>query len=230
MSPIADVGSAIRISLEIGLCAAALGFAPAAALGWLLARRDFPGKTAVSGVVLVPLVLPPVVTGYLLLSLLGRAGLLGRALGCLGVEIPFTLTGAVVAAMAVGFPLYVMAARGAFEAVDPRYEETAMAFGRTPWQAFRGVTLPLALPGLAAGAVLAFARGLGEFGATIVLAGNIEGRTRGIALAVYTLLEVPGGDVRIWRLLWASIGLSVAALAGCEWLWRRQRARLEVRR
>ena len=224
-----DVGSAVRLSLEIGLCAAGLGAAPAAALGWLLARRDFPGKTAVSGLLLLPLVLPPVVTGYALLAALGRHGLLGRALGVLGVEIPFTFAGAVAAALVVGFPLYAMAARSAFEAVDPRLEEASLSFGRRPWRTFRTVTLPLALPGLAAGAVLAFARGLGEFGATIVLAGNIEGRTRGIALAVYTLLEAPGGEKGLGTLLWASVGLAAAAIAGYEWLWRRQRARLEMR-
>lgn len=226
---IVDAASAVRISLEIGLWCALLGFPPAAALGWLLARRDFPGKTALSALLLTPLVLPPVVTGYLLLSFLGRAGLGGRVLSFLGVALPFTLAGAVVASLTVGFPLYVMAARSAFEAVDPKLEQAALTLGRTPWQAFRSVTLPLAVPGLAAGAVLAFARALGEFGATIVLAGNVEGRTRGIALAVYTLLEVPGGEAQTAKLLWASVALAAAALAGYEWLWRRQRAKLEVR-
>lgn len=229
MSVLADPGSAVRISVEIGLWCALLGLAPSAALGWLLARRDFRGKSLVSAAVLAPLVLPPVVTGYALLSCLGRSGWLGRALLAVGVEVPFSFLGAVVAALVVGFPLYVMAARSAVDAVDPRLEEVALTLGRPPLAAFRAVTLPLALPGLAAGAVLAFARALGEFGATIVLAGNFEGRTRGIALAVYTLLESPSGEAQTRRLLWASLALSAAALAGYEWLWRRMRARLEVR-
>ena len=224
-----EPASAVRISLGVGLWSAALGFVPAAALGWLLARRDFPGKSLVSALVLAPLVLPPVVTGYLLLSWLGRTGWLGRALAGVGVEVPFSYAGAVLAALVAGFPLYVMAARAAVEAVDPRLEEAALTLGLSPLQALRRVTLPLALPGLAAGAVLAFARALGEFGTTIVLAGNLEGRTRGIALAVYTLLEAPQGESETGRLMWASLLLSAAALAGCEWLWRRQRARLELR-
>lgn len=228
MSGLVAPSSAVRISVEVGLWAAALGFAPATALGWLLARRDFPGKSLLSALVLAPLVLPPVVTGYILLSWFGRSGWLGRALLSLGVEVPFSFAGAVLAALAVGFPLYVMAARSAVDAVDPRLEEAALTLGRSPWSAFRSVTLPLAAPGLAAGAVLAFARALGEFGATVVLAGNLEGRTRGIALAVYTLLEAPHGEADTARLLWASLALCFVALAGYEWLWRRQRARLEV--
>ena len=229
MSPLVDPVSAVRLSITVGLWCAVLGFAPASALGWLMARRDFPGKSALSAALLAPLVLPPVVTGYLLLSWFGRAGLLGRLLGGVGLAVPFSLGGVVLAAFVVGFPLYVMAARSAVEAVDPRLEQVALTLGHTPLGAFRRVTLPLALPGLAAGAVLAFARALGEFGATIVLAGNLEGRTRGIALAVYTLLEAPQGESEISRLLWASLALAAIALAAYEWLWRRQRARLEVK-
>lgn len=227
--PLVDPGSAIRLSLCIGFWCAAVGLPPAVALGWLLARGRFYGKTALSTLVLSPLVLPPVVTGYLLLRLLGRGSAAGGFLARAGIEIPFSLAGAVAAALVVGFPLYVMAARAAFEAVDPRLEDVSASLGRGPWSTFRRVTLPLALPGLAAGAVLAFARALGEFGATVVLAGNIEGRTRGIALAVYTLLESPRGAERIEPLLWASVGMSFAALLGCEWLWRRQKAKTEAR-
>lgn len=218
-----DAASAILLSLEVGLWCAALGFPVAVALGWVLARRRFVGRTALLTLLLVPLVLPPVVTGYLLLRLLGRGG----PAAALGLQIPFTLAGAVVAAFVVGLPLYVMAARHAFEAVDPRYEEVSWTLGVPPWRTFRRITFPLAAPGIAAGAVLAFARALGEFGATAVLAGNVAGETRTIALAVYTLLESPGGEVGIAVLTWSSIAISLAAIAGYEQFNRWQRRRLE---
>ncbi len=221
--------SAIRISLLVALLATAAGFVPAVGLGWLLARREFAGKTLLTTLVLIPLVMPPVVTGFLLLSLLGRESLLGRGLGALGVQIPFTFLGAAVAALAVGLPLYVISVRGAFEAVDTHYEEVSWTLGSPPRRTFLRISLPLALPGIAAGAVLAFARALGEFGATVVLAGNVEGRTRTIALAVYTLLEAPAGRSTTWILVGASVALSVLALLGYEALARRQRNRLEDR-
>jgi len=219
-----DPASAVRLSLEVGLWCTVLGFPIAVGLGWVLARKRFVGRTALATVLLVPLVLPPVVTGYLLLGLLGRTG----PLGDLGVQVPFTLAGAVIAAFVVGLPLYVMATRHAFEAVDPRYEEVSWTLGVSPFRTFRRVTFPLALPGVAAGAVLAFARALGEFGATVVLAGNVEGETRTIALAVYTMLESPDGEGGIRTLAWASIALSFAAIAGYEACTRWQRRRLEL--
>lgn len=221
--------SAIRISLLVALLATLVGLVPAVVLGWVLARRDFVGKTLLTTIVLIPLVMPPVVTGFLLLSILGRESLLGRGLGALGVQIPFTFLGAAVAALAVGLPLYVISVRGAFEAVDPHYEEVSWTLGSRPTRTFLRISLPLALPGIAAGAVLAFARALGEFGATVVLAGNVEGRTRTIALAVYTLLEAPAGRSTTWILVGASVALSVLALLGYEALARRQRRRLEDR-
>lgn len=221
--------TAVRISVAVGLLTALLGLLPAVGVGWLLARRTFPGKTLVTTLVLAPLVLPPVVTGFLLLALLGREGPLAAPLAALGVSVPFTPAAPVLAALAVGFPLYVVAVRGAFEAVDPRYEEVSWTLGTPPFRTFLRVSMPLALPGVAAGAVLAFARALGEFGATIVLAGNVEGRTRTIALAVYTLLESPGSRGRMWGLVGASVAVSLAALAGYEALSRRQRRRLEDR-
>jgi molybdate transport system permease protein len=147
-----------------------------------------------------------------------------------GVSIPFTLVGAALAAFVVGLPLYVLSVRGAFEAVDPHYEELSWTLGVRPRETFRRISLPLALPGIVAGAVLAFARALGEFGATVVLAGNIEGSTRTIALAVYTLLESPSGRQTTWVLVGASVALSLVALLGFETLSRRQRRRLEVHR
>lgn len=223
------VWSAIRLSLLVALLATVAGLVPAVALGWVMARRDFPGKTLLSTVVLAPLVVPPVVTGFLLLSVLGSQTLVGGWLAGLGIPVPFTLLGAAVAAFVVGLPLYVISVRGAFEAVDPHYEEVSWTLGSPPRKTFFRVTLPLAVPGIAAGAVLAFARALGEFGATVVLAGNVEGSTRTIALAVYTLLESPAGGDATWVLVAASVALSLAALLGFEALSRRQRNRLEDR-
>lgn len=225
-----DTGSAIRISLIVALLATLAGFPVAVASGWLLARRTFPGKTVVSTVLLGPLVIPPVVTGFLLLSVLGSESPLGRWLAGMGISVPFTLLGAAVAALVVGLPLYVLSVRNAFESVDPHYEEVAWTLGEPPRRTFFRISLPLALPGIAAGAVLAFARSLGEFGATVVLAGNVEGQTRTIALAVYTLLESPSGQGITWTLVGASLVLALVALVGYEALSRRQRRRLEVDR
>jgi molybdate transport system permease protein len=224
---VADPRLAVALSLVVALAATLLGLVPALLLGRLLARHDFPGKTLVTGLVLLPLVLPPVVTGFLLLSLLGTRGWLGPALGALGITVPFTLVAPVVAAVVVGLPLYVLSARGAFAAVDARLEEVSWTLGVRPRPTFLRVVLPLALPGITAGAVLAFARALGEFGATVVLAGNIEGRTRTIPLAVYALLESPGGTRGAWTLAVASVVLALLALAGFEMLSRWQRVRLE---
>lgn len=227
-NPVGSMGSpatAVRLSLLVALLATALGAVPAVGLGWLLARGEFRGKALVSTAVLAPLVLPPVVTGYLLLWFLGREGWGGRALGAIGIQIPFTLLGAVLAAAVVGLPLFVLAARAAFEGVDRRYEDVATSLGWPPLQTFLRVALPLARPGILAGAVLAFARSLGEFGATIVLAGNLEGATRTIPLAVYTLLESPGQGGAIWVLVGASVLLSLGALILYETLSGAQRSR-----
>jgi len=225
-----SVASAIRISLLVAFLATLVGLPPALGLGWLLARHDFPGKPLLSTVVLAPLVMPPVVTGFLLLSLLGTQGLLGGLLTAVGVTIPFSVLGAALAALVVGLPLYVIAVRGAFESVDPLYEELSWTLGVPPRRTFVRISLPLALPGIVAGSVLAFARALGEFGATIVLAGNVEGSTRTIALAVYTLLESPEGRGATWVLVGASVAIALGALLGYETLSRRQRRRLEDRR
>ncbi|MDP2307423.1 MAG: molybdate ABC transporter permease subunit [Pseudomonadota bacterium] len=225
---ILDVASAIRLSLLVGLGAAALGFVPATAVAWLLARGTFRGKSLLSALVLAPLVLPPVVTGLLLLRVFGRASPLGAALDAIGLPVPFTLLGAVLAALVVGFPIYVMTIRGAIEAVDRRYEEVSLSLGVPPARTAWRVTLPLALPGVVAGVVLAFARGLGEFGATAIIAGNMEGRTRTIALAVYALLDAPRDDPRTAWLVAASVALAFVALVGFEGLTRWQRRRLEL--
>jgi molybdate transport system permease protein len=218
--------SAIRLSFWVALAATLVGFVPAVWLGWVLARKDFFGKSLITTVALVPLVLPPVVTGFILLSVFGTQAPLGAWLSTLGIPIPFTLLGATLAAFTVGLPLYVISVRNAFQTGDPSYEEVASTLGQRPWSTFRRVSFPLALPGIAAGAVLAFARALGEFGATVVLAGNIEGSTRTIALAVYTLLESPQGREAIWILVGASVVLSLLALLGFERLSRHQRKQM----
>jgi molybdate transport system permease protein len=229
-APLPNPWSAIRLSFLVALAATLVGFVPAVFLGWILARKEFFGKSLVSTLALVPLVLPPVVTGFILLSVFGTQGPLGSWLASLGLPIPFTLLGAILAALAVGLPLYVLSVRNAFQAVDPSFEEVAWTLGKRPWPAFVRVTFPLALPGIAAGAVLAFARALGEFGATVVLAGNVEGSTRTIALAVYTLLESPQGREAIWFLVGASVFLSLLALLGFEILSRHQKKQMGVGR
>ncbi len=222
-----DPWSAVRLSLIVAFSAVLLGLVPAVAMGWVLARRDFFGKSFVSMIVMAPLVVPPVVTGFLLLSVLGRESALGGMLAAIGLPIPFTLLGATLAALVVGFPLYVMAIRAVFDTVDRRFEEVSWTLGVPKAPTFRRISLPLALPGIAAGAVLAFARALGEFGATVVLAGNMEGETRTIALAVYSLLESPSGQGATWILVAASVILSLGALLGFEGLSRWQRRRME---
>ena len=224
----ADPATAIQLSLVVGSVSTIAALPLAMACAWVLARGRFRGKTLLSAVIFAPLVLPPVVTGLLLLRGLGRTSIVGSWLAAAGWPVTFSLTGAVVAASIVGFPLYVLAIRGAFEAVDRRLEEVSWTLGVPPGRTFLRVTLPLALPGVAAGMVLAFARGLGEFGATAVVAGNMEGKTRTIALAVYALLDAPDGEASVRVLVFASIGLSVAALAGFEALNRWQRRRLDL--
>lgn len=223
-----DPASAVRLSVIVGLISTVVALPAALLCAGALARGRWRGRSVLSALILAPLVLPPVVTGLLLLRALGRGSALGRALEAAGWPVPFTLTGAVVAAVVVGFPLYVMAIRSAFEAVDPRLEEVSWTLGVPPRRTWLRVTLPLAFPGIAAGMVLAFARGLGEFGATAVLAGNMEGRTRTIALGVYALMDAPDGGGALGTLLGASLGLSALALVGYEALIRWQRRRLEL--
>ncbi len=223
-----DPLSAIRLSCEVALAATALGLGPALGTGWLLARGRFRGKAALTAVVLAPLVLPPVVTGLLLLRLFGQTSPVGSLLGSAGLAIPFSLAGAVLAALVVGFPLYVLTIRSAFEAVDPRYEEVSLTLGVSPVRTWWRIPLPLAYPGIGAAVVLAFARALGEFGATAVIAGNMEGRTRTIALAVYSALDAPDGEAAIHTLLLASLGLSLVGLVLFEALSGWQRRRLDL--
>lgn len=194
------------------------------ALAWLLARRDWPGKSLVETFVALPLVIPPVATGLLLLKLLGRRGPLGSWLeATFGWEIVFTWRGVVVATAVMSFPLLVRTARVAFEGVNPRLEQVARTLGAGPWRVFATITLPLAARGLIAGAVLAFARALGEFGATIMVAGFIPGQTATLALSIYHFVQL-GRDTEALTLLSVSVIIAFAAVWVSEWFLRRRPA------
>lgn len=214
----------VLLSVRVAALAVATSVVPGILLGWALARWQHPLRALLQGVVMLPLVLPPVVTGYLLLALLGRSRPLGQAWHALtGGQIAYTTAACVVAAAVVGLPLMVEAIRLSMLGVDRRLEQVSRSLGRGPVDTFVRVTLPLALPGLCAGVVLCFARALGEFGATIVLAGNVAGETRTIPVAVYTLLNVRGGEEAAWRLVAVSVALALAALLASAWLGARQR-------
>lgn len=213
--------SAVVLSLEVAAMAVGASILPAVAVAWVLARCRFPGKIALDVIVHLPLVMPPVAVGYLLLAGLGNASVVGGWLrDQLGIELAFTIRGAALAAGVMGFPLMVRAIRSAMEAVDPRLEQAASTLGASPWRVFRTITLPLCLPGIIAGAVLCFARSLGEFGATVTFAGSIEGRTRTIPAAIYAWSQTPGGDAPAMRLLALSVLISVGALVASELLAR----------
>jgi molybdate transport system permease protein len=219
----AEDWGALAFSLGVSAGAVALSLPFGVALGWLLARQTFPGKTLVETALNLPLVLPPVVTGYLLLVVLGRRGPVGAWLEeAFGIQIAFTWAAAVIAGSVMGFPLLVRAVRLAFAGIDPRLYQAARTLGAGPLDAFFSVSLPLARPGVLAGGVLAFARGLGEFGATLLFAGSQPGR-RTLAVQVYVLNEQPGAaaEARMWRLVLAAVLLSCAALAVSEYLERR---------
>src|ERR1700726_3645851 len=191
-------------------------------MAWLLARKSFWGKTLIDALVFLPLVLPPVVTGYLLLIWFGRRGPIGAFLDeYFGIVFSFRWTGAALACGVMGFPLMVRPIRLAFEAIDRRLEDAAATLGANRMLVFLTVTLPLALPGIIAGVVLCFARALGEFGATITFVSNIPGETQTISAAIYTLTQVPGGDAAAGRLVLISIALAFAALVASGWLSRR---------
>ncbi len=219
----AEVWEIVLLSLRVAFSCVLVSIVPGIALGWLLARCNFPFKTLIDGLLHLPLVLPPVVTGYLLLLLLGRRGFFGPLLDSFGLALAFDWKGAVVASAVVGFPLLLRAVRLSIESVDPRLEMAARSLGATRLRAFLSITLRLALPGLLAGALLTFARSLGEFGATIVFAGNIAGQTRTLPAAIYTYLNQPDGEAAALALVLVSAGVSLLALVGSEWLARRLR-------
>ncbi|MGH6769031.1 MAG: molybdate ABC transporter permease subunit [Xanthobacteraceae bacterium] len=217
-----DEWIAIRLSLRIAIVATVVALPFGIAVAWLLARKDFWGKTLLDGIVHLPLVLPPVVTGYLLLLSFGRRGPIGAFLADnFGIVFSFRWTGAALACGIMGFPLLVRPIRLAIEAIDRRLEDAAATLGANRFWVFVTVTLPLALPGLIAGFVLCFAKALGEFGATITFVSNIPGETQTISAAIYTYTQVPGGDGPALRLVAVAIVLSLAALVVSEWLARR---------
>jgi molybdate transport system permease protein len=217
-----DEWVAIRLSLRIAIVATAVALPFGVAVAWLLARKDFWGKALVDGIVHLPLVLPPVVTGYLLLISFGRRGLFGAFLAdYFGIVFSFRWTGAALACGIMGFPLMVRAIRLAIEAIDRRLEDAAATLGANRPMVFLTVTLPLALPGLIAGFVLCFAKALGEFGATITFVSNIPGETQTLSAAIYTLTQTPGGDAAAGRLVLVAVVISLIALVISEWLARR---------
>ena len=217
-----DEWVAIRLSLRIAIVATAVALPFGIAVAWLLARKAFWGKTVLDGLVHLPLVLPPVVTGYLLLISFGRRGPIGSFLADhLGIVFSFRWTGAALACGVMGFPLMVRPIRLAIEAIDRRLEDAAATLGANRIWVFLSVTLPLALPGLIAGLVLCFAKALGEFGATITFVANIPGETQTISAAIYTFTQVPAGDAAAGRLALVAIAISLAALIAAEWLSRR---------
>ncbi len=219
---------ALRLSLRVALWSVAVSLPFGLAVAWLLARCQFYGKTLVNVVVHLPLVLPPVVIGYLLLILFGRQGPLGAWLyDSFGISLPFTWEGAALAAAVMAFPLMVRAMRLSIEAVDRKLEPAARTLGASRASVFLTITLPLIMPGILAGAVLAFARSLGEFGATITFVSNIPGETRTLPLALYSLIQTPGGEAGALRLVILSVLLSLAALGASEAIARRLRARLD---
>ncbi|WP_225876174.1 molybdate ABC transporter permease subunit [Lysobacter solisilvae (ex Woo and Kim 2020)] len=218
---------ALWLSAKVALCATAVCLPPAIALAWWLERRRFPGRFLIDALVQLPMVLPPVVPGYLLLLLLGTQGPLGRWLeATFGIVVAFTWKGAVLASAVMAFPLMVQPIRLAFRLIDARLEHAAATLGARPWRVFATITLPLAMPGLIAGCVLCFSRSLGEFGATMAFVGNIPGETRTLPLAIYSLTHVPDGEAGAMRLALLSIALAVAALLVSHWLGARAERRL----
>ena len=214
--------TAVALSLRVSVVATAVALPFGIAIGWLLARKDFWGVALVDGIVYLPLVLPPVVTGYLLLISFGRRAPVGAFLADhFGIVFSFRWTGAALACGIMGFPLMVRPIRLALEAVDRRLEDAAATLGAGRLLVFATITLPLALPGIIAGAVMCFARALGEFGATITFVSNIPGETETISAAIYTLLQVPDGEGPAGRLVLLAIVLALAALLISEWFARR---------
>ncbi|MEG3165586.1 molybdate ABC transporter permease subunit [Sphingomonas sp. PB2P19] len=211
----------VALSLKVGGVAIAVTLPIAFALAWLLARVRFPGKILVDAVIHLPLVVPPVVTGWILLLAFAPNGPVGGWLGGFGITVLFRWTGAAIAAGVMALPLMVRAMRLSIEAVDRRLEQAARTLGAGRARVFWTITLPLSIPGVLAGAVLGFARSIGEFGATITFVSNVPGQTQTLPLAIYSALQQPGGDAMVWRLSAISVALSLVALVASELLTRR---------
>ncbi len=221
---------ALALSARVAFWCMVLGLLPGIALAWVLARREFFGKSLVDALVHLPMVLPPVVPGYLLLLAFGRNGPVGQWLyETFGISIMFSWTGAVLASLVMSMPLLVQPIRLSFQLIDSKLEGAARTLGAGPWRVFFTITLPLALPGILVGALLAFSRSLGEFGATITFVGNIEGETRTLPLAIYTLIHQPDGEAAALRLVYLSIVLALIALLIGQAVTRRLQKRLGYR-
>ncbi|HVN35165.1 MAG TPA: molybdate ABC transporter permease subunit [Casimicrobiaceae bacterium] len=214
----------LALSLRVAVASVVCSLPFAVLVAHCLARSSFPGKTLFDAIIHLPLVLPPVVVGFALLVLFGKRGPIGSLLDqWFGIVLAFRWTGAALAAAIMGFPLMVRAIRLSIEAIDQRLEVAARTLGASKAWVFTSITLPLALPGIVTGTLLSFARGLGEFGATITFVSNIPGETQTLPLAVYTFTQVPGGEGNALRLSLIAVVLSVVALAASEWLTRRSR-------
>ncbi|MEM7079804.1 MAG: molybdate ABC transporter permease subunit [Pseudomonadota bacterium] len=213
--------SIVSLSMKVAVLATLLSLPFGIFIAYALARWEFYGKQLLNGLVHLPLILPPVVTGYLLLVTFGTQGVIGGWLAELGIVLAFRWTGAVLAAAIMAFPLMVRAIRLSIEAVDLHLEQAASTLGAPPWQVFRTITLPLILPGIGAGAILAFAKAIGEFGATITFVSNIPGQTQTLPTAIYTFLQVPDGEGGALRLVIISIVIAMSALLLSEYIARR---------
>ena len=216
--------SVIFLTLKVALTSTLLTLPLAVWLGWILARKNFIGKFLVEGLVNIPLVAPPVVTGYLLLIILGRNGIIGHWLyETMGIKLAFNFAALIIASVVVSLPLAVRSTKSAFELVDPNYEKASSSLGASKIGTFFRVYLPLAFPGILSGAVLAFARSLGEFGATISFAGNIFGKTQTIALNVYSNMQIPGKEMQVTRLVIISLIISLVAIIASEYLNKKKK-------
>ncbi len=219
---------ALKLSLWVSIWAVAGSLPTGVLVAWVLARKNFPGKTLLDGLIHLPLVLPPVVIGYTLLVLLGRKGVLGEFLyNTFGITFAFNWKGAAVASAVVAFPLLVRAIRLSIESVDQGLEGAARTLGAGPLRVFFTITIPLVIPGILTGVILAFARSLSEFGATITFVSNIPGETRTLPLALYTLTQVPGGDAGAFRLCVISVIVAMVALMASDFLAKRATAKMK---
>jgi molybdate transport system permease protein len=214
----------LTVSFKVAATCTLIAAAPGIWLGYILARKSFPGRSIINALIHLPMVIPPVVTGYLALVLLGKNSLAGKWLyDTFGISVAFSWAGAVVVSAVMGMPLLVRSVRTAVEMIDRRYALAADTLGAGPIRTFITVTIPLAAPGILAGLVLAFARCLGEFGATATFAGNIPGKTQTLSLAIYSFTQIPGAESAAMRLVVLSILLSLAAMLGSEWLSQRMK-------
>jgi molybdate transport system permease protein len=218
--------SAVALSLQVSFWATLFSLPLGIFVAYALARWTFPGKQLLNGLVHLPLILPPVVTGYILLLIFGTRGPVGSLLADWGIVLAFRWTGAAVAAAVMAFPLMVRAIRLSIEAIDPKLEQASATLGASPVWVFLTVTLPMALPGIVAGTILAFAKAMGEFGATITFVSNIPGQTRTIPSAIYAFLQVPGGEGAAMTLVIVSVVVAMGALILSEVIGRRVAARV----